>query len=111
MNKIDRALKPGGMFIASEPIAYARWLKALRQLVPVRTDVTPDEQPFRDSEFAIVRKYFPDLQLRHFRILRRADCITTYLPVLRILGRVDNLLLRLPGTTALAGNVVMWSTK
>ena len=111
MKKIHRALKPGGLIIANEPVAYAPWLHAVRKLVPVRTETTPDEQPLRACEFAAVRKYFPDLRLRYFRIVRRLDRMTSNMWLLRTLSRIDNVLLCLPGMTSLAGNVVMWSTK
>ena len=112
MPKIVQALKPGGMFISREPVAYARWLKALRGLVPVGSDTDdPNQQPFRDSEFLIVRKYFPDLCMRHYRILARADLITTNLSIIRMLARADNLLLLVPGSAALAGDIVMWARK
>jgi SAM-dependent methyltransferase len=111
MKKIHRALKPGGLVIANEPVAYAPWLKAFRDRVPVRTDVTPDEQPLRETEFDAIRKYFPDLKLRYFRIVRRLDRMTGNMWVLRNLSRIDNFLLWLPGMTALAGNAVMWSRK
>ncbi|MFX0196605.1 MAG: class I SAM-dependent methyltransferase [Candidatus Hodarchaeota archaeon] len=112
MQKIERALKPAGMFISREPNAYAKWLKRIRKLFPIETtDPNSDEQPLRSSEFLIIKKYFPGLCIRHFRILARADLLTNNLPIIRFLARADNLLLSLPGSSALAGDVVMWARK
>jgi 2-polyprenyl-3-methyl-5-hydroxy-6-metoxy-1,4-benzoquinol methylase len=110
VQKIERCLRPGGQFIAYEPIVYARWLRRLRDLIPVPGELTPDERPLGKSEFAIIRKHFPDLQMRYYRVLR-ADRFTRNLSVLRPLARIDDSLLRIPGVSSLAGNVVMWSTK
>ncbi|QDU21679.1 class I SAM-dependent methyltransferase [Urbifossiella limnaea] len=111
MDGVWRWLRPGGVFIAREPVAYAGWLKALRGLVPVAVDATDDEQPLRDAEFDVIRQRFPDLKRRYFRILARADRMGAGLPLLRGLARMDNALLTLPGTQGLAGNVVVWGTK
>lgn len=111
MDGVRRWLKPGGVFVAREPVAYAGWLKAVRGLVPVTVDATDDEQPLRPAEFAVIAARFPDLRRRYFRILARADRLGAGLPVLRGLARIDNALLALPGAKGLAGNVVVWGTK
>lgn len=111
MDGVLRWLRPGGLFIAREPVAYAGWLKAVRGLVPVKVDATPDEQPLRAAEVATIAARFPDLRRRYFRILARADRLGAGLGVLRGLARIDNALLRLPGAKRLAGNVVMWGVK
>lgn len=109
--RFARALRPGGLLIMREPMAYAGWLQAIRRLVPVQVDATPDEQPLRSQEVALVRQHFPGLQYRYFRILARLDRLTTRLPILRAAARLDNLLLCLPGMTGLAGNAVLWARK
>lgn len=111
MDGVVRWLKPGGVFIAREPVAYASWLKAARRLVPVNVDATDDEQPLREEEFGVIAARFPDLRRRYFRILARADRLGAGLPLLRGLARLDNALLMLPGAKQLAGNVVVWGTK
>ena len=105
------AMKPGGRFIAREPVRYAGWLQRLRRLVPVRVEATPDERPFGPAEFAAVAKRFPGLRRRYFRLLARIDRLTPSLPSIAWAARLDNLLLRVPGAACLAGNVVMWGDK
>jgi len=109
--KIWKALKPGGRFIAREPVQYARWLRSLRQRVPVHVDATPDERPLGAEEFAIIHRYFPQFQQKHYRIFARIDRVTSHLGAVAFAARADNVLLRIPGTTSLAGNVVLWADK
>jgi SAM-dependent methyltransferase len=111
VSKMWTALKPGGRFIAREPVQYSGWLKSMRRLVPVRVDTTPDEKPFGPEEFAIMEKHFPGLHRRSFRIFARIDRITQRLPVIAWAARLDNLLFCIPGCKSLAGNAVMWAEK
>lgn len=111
LEKAKRALKPGGIFIAREPLAYAGWLKSLRRQVPVEVDATDDEQPFRQQELDTIAKHFPNYDSKAFRLLARADRLTQKMGLLKGLARLDNLILKLPHTRALAGNIVIWARK
>jgi 2-polyprenyl-3-methyl-5-hydroxy-6-metoxy-1,4-benzoquinol methylase len=109
--KVHAVLVDGGLFITREPVAYARWLKAIRRVIPVASCVTPDEQPLRGSEFRTIERYFPRARRRYFRVLARIDCVTDSLQLIAATARVDNLLLWFPGVRALAGSVVLWARK
>jgi 2-polyprenyl-3-methyl-5-hydroxy-6-metoxy-1,4-benzoquinol methylase len=111
LGKLSAALVPGGLFIAREPIAYAGWLKGLRRLTPVKGAATPDEQPLRRQELAIIEKHFGRVHRRYFRLLARIDQLTSKLPLIALAARMDNVLLTVPGMKRLAGNVVLWAKK
>jgi SAM-dependent methyltransferase len=111
LDKVHRCLKPGGLFVAREPLAYARWLKRLRYFVPVKVEATDDEQPLRESELRIIRQRFPNVQMKYYRVMARADRLGASLAVLRSLARLDNLILSIPGSAALAANAVLWGYK
>jgi SAM-dependent methyltransferase len=111
LGKLHRALRPGGLFVAREPVAYAGWLRALRRLVPVRVPATPDEKPLGPDEMAVVRRHFPGVRARYYRVLARIDRLTGRLPLIACAAAVDRWLLALPGSRSLAGNVVLWARK
>lgn len=111
LQKVKQALKPQGLFIAREPLAYARWLKRFRRQIPVAVEATDDEQPFRQQELALVARHFPRYQSKAFRLLSRVDRVTQKMSLLKGLARLDRLILKLPHTTKLAGNLVIWASK
>jgi hypothetical protein len=111
MERIRDALRPGGLFNAREPVAYAGWLKAIRRLVPVHVPATPDEQPLRQSEFRIIESVFPNLHREYYGILARADRLTGNLRIIGALARIDRFFLRFPVARSLAGNAVIWAEK
>lgn len=106
-----RALRPGGLFVSTEPLALPRWLRFIRGKAPVARNGTPDEQPLSNSELDIVRRHFPDMQLRRYRILSRIDRFTNSVPLIGFVSAVDNVLLAAPAARALSSVAVMWARK
>lgn len=130
--QMRRALKPGGMFISFDPIAYNPLINVYRRMATaVRT---PDESPLRVSDLRLLRKYFSNVQHREFwistlllfvkyylidrvhpnedrywkRILRETpERLWWWMP----LRSLDTLLTRIPLVRWLAWNTVIWGVK
>jgi 2-polyprenyl-3-methyl-5-hydroxy-6-metoxy-1,4-benzoquinol methylase len=73
VRRLVRWVKDDGLIVFSEPVNLFEPLRRLRRLVPVQTDATPGERPLVASELEIVRRYVPDLRLRHYMLLGRLD--------------------------------------
>ena len=130
---VHGVLKPGGLFVAWDPLKYNPLLNVYRAIATgVRT---VDETPLGVADLARSRKYFPDVRHREFwlatmtlflkyflldrkspnrvrywkAILKetRESIGWWYLP----LQRLDDVLLRLPGVRYLAWNMVQWGHK
>ena len=130
---VRRALKPGGTFVAWDPLSGNPAIAVYRILATkVRTD---DETPLTFAEFDLSRKYFPDLQHREFwlstlllffkyflwdrldpnktrywkKILEETDASIGWW--FRPLAALDRALLALPLVRRLAWNSVQWGTR
>jgi SAM-dependent methyltransferase len=130
--QIHGALKPGGMFISYDPIAYNPLINVYRRMATaVRT---PDESPLTVGDLKLARKYFQNVRHREFwistlllfvkyylidrvhpnedrywkRILRETpERLWWWVP----LRSFDSLLTRIPLIRWLAWNTVMWGEK
>jgi ubiquinone/menaquinone biosynthesis C-methylase UbiE len=130
--KIHRALKPGGLFFSSDPLAYNPAINVYRWIATeVRSE---DESPLEIADLRLARKYFPGVQHREFwiatlllfvkyyavdrvhpnrdrywkRILRETpETLRWWMP----LRAIDAALTRLPLMRWLAWNMVMWGEK
>jgi len=130
--QMRRALKPGGMFISYDPIAYNPLINVYRRMATaVRT---PDESPLTVADLQLARRYFNNVQHREFwistlllfvkyylidrvhpnedrywkRILRESpERLWWWMP----LRSLDTLLTRLPLVRWLAWNTVIWGVK
>ena len=130
--QMHRALKPGGMFISYDPIAYNPLINVYRRMATaVRT---PDESPLTLTDLKLARKYFSEVRHREFwistlllfvkyylidgvhpnqdrywkRILRETpDRLWWWMP----LRSLDAILTRIPLVRWLAWNVVIWGRK
>lgn len=128
----QRVLKPGGLYVAVDPLAYNPIINIYRRMAEgVRT---VDEEPLTRKDFNEIRAVFPDAGHREFWFLsnllfvkywlidrhhpskvrywkRRFDISTVglwwFLPV----AFLDSILLRIPGLSLLAWNTVVWGRK
>jgi 2-polyprenyl-3-methyl-5-hydroxy-6-metoxy-1,4-benzoquinol methylase len=66
-----RWARPEARLIFSEPVNLVPPLRQLRKLLPIHTDASPGERPLEAEEIEIVRRYIPDLRMRHFSFLGR----------------------------------------
>jgi len=129
---IHRALKPGGMFVSYDPLAYNPVINVYRRMA---TSVrTPDESPLTIADLNLARKYFAEVDHREFwistlflfvkyylidrvhpnqerywkRILReKPETLGWWMP----LRALDRVLSRIPLVRWLAWNMVMWGRK
>ncbi len=108
----------GGLLVFSEPVDRVPGLRALRKLLPVPLDGTPHERPLREAELALVRRHLPDLSIRAFAFLSRANRLLVRnrlegaprwrRDLAEALVRLDAAALALPGVARLGGMCVLW---
>jgi len=130
--QVRRALKPGGMFVSIDPLAYNPVIEVYRRMATqVRTE---DEAPLTFADAKLAASYFDNVGHREFwiaslalflkyfavdrvhpnqerywkRILRETrESLRWWLP----LRALDQCLTRVPGVRRLAWNMVMWGRK
>lgn len=119
MDRLVRWAHAGSLVIFSEPVNLSGWLRRVRQWIPVKTEATPGERPMLPAELALVRRYLPDLKIRHYSLLGRFERFILLnfnyerSPFLRReivngLDAVDWAVLSLPLVQRLAGTCVMY---
>ncbi len=113
--------KPNALVIFSEPICLNQTLRRLRRKVPIHTDATPNERPLNRWELDLIRRYLPELKVRHFQFLGFFDRFLLLqnnyesAPAHRksmsnFLHWIDYLLLSTPGVRRLGSMVVLHGT-
>ena len=120
--RLRRSAKRGARVVFWEPLCLWAWLRRLRKHIPVHTDATPDERPLSRAELAILRRHFPDLELKFFDAFGRLtrfvlgpayDYEGASWP--RRLGAemlfvIDAQLLSIPALAPLGGSAVVFAT-
>ena len=130
LKKLKSMLRPGGMFISWDPVAYNPVINVYRRMA---TEVrSAGERPFTYREFRTIRKVFPDVRHREFWFFTLALFLMYYLvdrknpnecrywkEILRETERTigwwfrplllfDSIILRIPLVRMLAWNTVCW---
>ena len=65
--------KPGALLLFAEPLNLFPPLRQLRTMIPIETEHTQGERPLVQAEVDLIRRYAPDLSVRHFGFLGRLD--------------------------------------
>ena len=111
LHKVHAALNEGGLFVAREPIEYARWLRRLRTLIPAGGGTTPDERSLRPDEINQILAVFPGANITYFELTSRLRELWNNTALLAILRRIDRAALAFPLFRRLAGLVVIDAVK
>lgn len=117
--KLVKLAKPRGLLVFNEPVNLNYALRKVRLMLPLHTDVTPDERPLENREINTVRRHIPGLRVRFFDMFGRLSRFILLhqnyerSPVPRrilwnLICSVDWLLLTIPGLRNLAGEAVLW---
>lgn len=109
-------LKPGGVVLIVEPVAYSRSLQWVRDRTPVEKDISPNERQLNRRDIDQIAESFEIVRLEHFTILQRLmrllpeeGPLTDWVGLL--LAHLDYLLLRVPGMAHFAATVVLLGRK
>jgi len=112
LDVIVKALKPGGVAVVWEPVAFCPWLQKFRDLMPVKKDISPNERQLNQADLEMIAARFERVQMEVFYLLGR---VRRLLPAgLRAGGmmagieKLDAFLLRnLPCLRPMAGTMVL----
>jgi 2-polyprenyl-3-methyl-5-hydroxy-6-metoxy-1,4-benzoquinol methylase len=121
LHRLRRSLRPGGLFLFSEPVNLSPGLRKLRHRVTfVPTNATPDERPLEQVEIEKLRTVFPESQVRWYRLFSRLDRFLLHGSVayesagplrrrlVDVLARTDQALLSIPSMQRFAGAAVFF---
>ena len=119
--RLAAAAKPGAKVVFAEPVAFSKWLRALRRHVPIHVDATPDERPLERVELSILARHMPFLKSRSFLLFSRLARFVLRGNNYEVASRprrlatdalfaVDYLLLSAPGIDRLGGARVFFGT-
>lgn len=80
MPALMACLKPGGLFLLLEPIAYSQSLQRARDVSPVKKmDLDPGERQLTRTDINYITSYFTIVGVRYFRLFERLSRLTELL--------------------------------
>jgi SAM-dependent methyltransferase len=96
--ELQRILRPGGVGVFCEPWSGNPALNIVRRYIPYPgKERTPDEQPLRASDLAVLQNCFPHVEMRGFQFLSMVRRVLRPSRLVGLLDRWDDgLLTRFP---------------
>ncbi len=108
--ELARVLKPGGSVICDEPLIYNPVFQLYRKVTPHLRTKWEAEHILSKREINLAKKYFGEVETKFFHLATLGVVPFRKLPgfnlILRLLGAVDSVLLRVPLLKWLAWQVV-----
>ncbi len=99
-------IKPGGTFICVEPVSFSSSLEWLRNHSGVpKPALDPGERQLTEADLRCIENQFARSTRTYFRVLSRLE--RWWPSAIRLLRGVDRVLLAMPGSTRLAGAVIL----
>jgi SAM-dependent methyltransferase len=109
MPALLRWLKPGGTFVAAEPISYLTHLEWLRNRSGIPTDPLDEgERKLRPEDLRYVASHFVESRIIHFHLLGRLSRLWPKYD--RLYRRLDQAIVAAPMTRKFAGRALILGT-
>jgi len=104
--QLARVIKPDGIVICSEPLAYNPIFQLYRRSTPHLRTKWEMEHILTKNDVMLSLDYFRDIEIRFFNLATLASVALRntriFLPVLSVLEKIDSVLLKIPGLRWLA---------
>ena len=116
LDTILRLLKPGGYAVIQEPVCFSGSLQWLKDCVPIKKDLSPNERPLNQDDLELMEEKFKIVERRYFHCFSRLfRLMPERMPFREFISvqllRLDYFLMGVLGVRRFAGVVVQLCQK